>query len=81
MEKSNRNKITINSFYHVMDDNGFYDGWIDFQVIITPDLQHGIDLQIKGKFSNRKGYIRKDCQDIKEMLADLYYEALTTIIK
>jgi len=67
-EKSNDNKLVINSEYHVMDENGYYDGWIDFSIIIEPGW-NDIDLTIKGKFNKR--------QDLKEYLRDTFHYALT----
>ena len=55
VEASNENKLVINSSYHCMDENGFYDGWIDFKVIVKPCLLFGITIDIKGRFSDRHG--------------------------
>jgi len=59
-EKSNRQKIVLNGHYHKMDENGFYDRWIDFRVVVTPSLQFDFDLKFVGNFG-------KD-QDLKEYL-------------
>lgn len=66
-DESNLNKLVIDSSYHLMDDVGMYDGWIDFQVIIKPNWL-GIDLKIKGKFGER--------QDLKSIIGDIFYNAL-----
>jgi len=68
--KSKQNKLVIDSSFHTMNENGFYDGWIDFSIIITPSLAHGLNIDIKGKFGKKH-------QDLKDYLADLYYSALT----
>jgi len=34
-----------------MDEYGYYRGWVDFKVIVTPSLQFGCDVRIKGPFS------------------------------
>ena len=52
-DKTTTNKIVIDSSYHLMDDNGFYDGWLDFQVIVEPSLAFETDITIKGRFSDR----------------------------
>lgn len=49
-----------------MDENGFYDGWTEHQVIITPDLQFGFNLRITGLNQN----------DIKDHLYELFDDAL-----
>ena len=67
---SKRDKIVINSSFHVMDENGFYAEWIDFVVVVKPTFR-GIDIDIKGKFSgNRNAY------GLKDYLAQLFYDAL-----
>ena len=70
---SNDNKLIINSSFHRMDENGYYDGWIDYQVIIKASLKYGFDLCIKGKFCKH--------QDIKDYLSELYQYSLEQIVK
>ena len=65
-EESEVDKLVIDSSYHVMDD-GFYNGWIDFQVVVTPSLQFDFDLEIIGEF--------EDKEDIAEYLTDIYGDA------
>jgi hypothetical protein len=50
---STENKLVINSSFHLMDENGYYDGWMDFKVIITPSLQFGACVNVKGRFSDQ----------------------------
>ena len=47
--------LLIYSSFHVMDKNGYYDGWVDFTVRVKPSLQFGIDLVIKGNFGKHQG--------------------------
>ena len=70
---SKRDKLVINSSFHVMDENGFYCGWIDYTVTVKACLMHGFSIDIKGKFGKR--------QEIKDILYDLYSYALREIIK
>ena len=70
------NKMVICSSFHVLVENGFYDGWIDFTVEIYPAFVGGIDLKIKGNFTNRVDYEREDASDIKEYLYEIFYDAL-----
>jgi hypothetical protein len=67
-DNSKSDKLIINSSYHAMDENGFYDRWIDFSLIITPSLQFGFNLTITGKFGRN--------QEIKEYLLDIFHSAL-----
>ena len=68
IDKDHHEKLIINSSYHVMNENGMYDGWIDFRVTVYPSLQFGFRLQIVGNFGKH--------QDIKDYLYDLFNEAL-----
>jgi len=61
-------KIILNNSFHVMDDAGFYDGWIDFAAVISPSLQFGADVSISGNFGKH--------QDLKGYLAEIIGEAI-----
>lgn len=63
---SSPNRIILLGGFHHMDENGFYDGWTEHQVIITPDLQFGFNLRITGLNQN----------DIKDHLYELFDDAL-----
>ena len=68
LDKSNENKIIIDSGYHCMDENGYYDGWIDFSVTVTPCLEMDISINIIGNFGKY--------HYTKEYLYDVFYYAL-----
>lgn len=68
LSRSTPDKLVIESGYHVMDENGFYNGWIDYMVIVEPSLQFGCTVSIRGKFGKR--------QDIKEYLEEIYTDAI-----
>jgi hypothetical protein len=38
--------------FHVMDGNGFYTGWIDYKIKITPCLSFGYHIHIYGRDKN-----------------------------
>jgi len=67
-DMSNDDKLVINSSYHCMNDAGYYDGWIDFSIIITPDWT-GPNVVISGRF-------RAKYADVKDYLEELFYNAL-----
>jgi len=69
LDKSTGEKIIINSAYHAMDEVGYYDGWINFTVTITPSFVSGIDMTISGRFGKYA--------DVKDYLFDVFYDALT----
>ena len=65
-EKSKENKLVFDTSYHHMNENGYYDGWTDHEVIVTPDLAFNFALRITGKNRN----------EIKEYMADCFIQAL-----
>jgi len=72
LDNSGRDKIVLYSSYHVMDENGFYTHWIDFDVTVKASLLFDIDINVRGKFGRN--------QDIKEYLTELYADVLHTEI-
>lgn len=62
LEKSGENKIVIDVPYHCMDENGYYDGWRDYQIVIKAHLVFGFVIDVKGR----------DYNGLKDYLADLF---------
>jgi len=73
-EECKRDKIVFKSAFHVTDSNGYYDGWIEFKVIITPSFT-GFDLEIKPL--QRKTYFSDYLSDY---IFDVFYDALNSEI-
>jgi hypothetical protein len=47
-----------------MDENGYYDGWSEHKIIITPDLVNDFNVKITGKNRNNiKEYINSCFSD------------------
>jgi len=67
LEKSGPEKIIINSGFHVMDQNGFYAGWIDYKVIISASLQFDYNIKIIGNFAKNRNAL-----GLKDYLQELY---------
>ena len=64
-----KQKIIIKSSYHAMDDNGYYDGWYDFTITVTPSFSStGFEAKIAGRFGKR--------QDIKDYILDEFWRHL-----
>jgi hypothetical protein len=72
-DKSHGNKITLSTSYHAMDENGYYDGWIDFTVIVLPSLSFDFTIHIRGNFGKY--------QDIKDYLYDILNESFSQEIE
>lgn len=70
-ENSGDKKVIITFDYHFMDDNGYYDGWGSFKLIVTPNLSSYPDMRITGR----------DRRQIKDYFYDLFsYELFETLI-
>ena len=67
--QSGDQKIILYMSYHAMDENGFYDGWINFMLTIKPSLMFGFNLNIKGNFGKYQG------------IKDYLYDALESAIR
>lgn len=62
-DKSTAQKIMFNFGFHHMNENGYYEGWTEHKLTITPNFG-SFDIRISG--TNRNG--------IKEYLYDLFYD-------
>ena len=65
-EASTPEKLVFDVGFHHMSDGGYYTGWTQHKIIITPSLAHGFDIKVTGRDKN----------GIKEYLADTYHSAL-----
>ena len=62
-DASTPEKLVFNFGYHHMNDGGYYDGWTDHSLIVTPSLQFGFHLRITGKDRNQvKDYLYETFQ-------------------
>ena len=68
-DKSHGERIVLLSSYHAMDDNGMYDRWINFNVVITASLMFGINISIHGDFGKYQG--------IRDYLAEIIHDAIS----
>ena len=56
-------KLVFTFGYHHMNDGGYYDGWTDHQLIVTPSLQFGFHIRITGRDRNQvKDYLYETFQ-------------------
>ncbi len=68
--ESNDNKIVLLCDFHHMDENGYYSGWTNHKVIITPAF-NGINIRITGR----------DRNSIKDYLHEVYDCALNEMVE
>ena len=57
--------ISFETSFHHMDENGYYDGWTEHTITITPSFQ-GFDIKVSGKNKN----------DIKNYILDTFNNVL-----
>jgi hypothetical protein len=68
-DDSTPSRIIFTGSYHHMNENGFYDGWTDHRIIVTPTFE-GFDIRITGRDRNQ----------IKEYLQQSFEYALSRTI-
>jgi len=56
----------IQADFHHMNGNGFYTGWTEHTVVITPSLAFGFEVKVAGQNQNL----------IKDYIADVFIQAL-----
>lgn len=66
LERSNGNKLVLNTSFHHMDEHGGYDGWTDHSIIVTCSLVNDFQLHVTGKNRNQ----------IKDVLYDRFDDVL-----
>lgn len=66
-DSSTPERLVFNTAFHHMNEGGYYDGWTEHQVIVTPSLEMDFHLRITGR----------DRNDIKDFIADSFHNALT----
>lgn len=66
-DNSNDTKLIFKFSYHHLNEDGYYDGWTDHVLTLTPTFVHGFDLKISGKDKN----------NTKDYLYDLFNEVFT----
>lgn len=68
LRECQNDKLVFMVSFHHMDENGYYDGWTEHKIVVTPSLVHGLNIRITGPNRN----------DIKEYLAEAFRDALTS---
>jgi hypothetical protein len=67
LDASHEGKIVLYTSFHHMNDGGYYDGWTEHTITVTPSFS-GINLRIYGRNRN----------DIKSYLYDIFSSDLQT---
>jgi hypothetical protein len=69
-----REKVVIVSCYHVMNGSGFYEGWLDFTVVVTPSFMGQIDVKVN--LASTQGFQSSGIHSLDTYLEAIFYEAL-----
>lgn len=60
LEESTPDRLVFPADFHHMDEYGFYDGWTEHRVVVTPSLAFGFTLKVTGRDRNEiKSYIEE----------------------
>jgi hypothetical protein len=66
-DESHGEKLVFTTSFHHMNDTGYYDGWTEHTIVVTPSFS-GFNLRISGR----------DRNDIKDYIHDVFSQALKT---
>ena len=66
VKESTPDRLVLETSFHHMNEHGYYDGWTEHKIIVTPSLSSGFDLRVTGRNRNQ----------IKEYIADMFGSAL-----
>lgn len=70
-DASTAEKLVFTTAFHHMNDGGYYDGWTDHRVTLTPSLEMGFRLSVSGR----------DRNDIKEYIHEMFASALSARVE
>ena len=60
IENCKRDKLVFFVEFHHIDENGYYCGWTEHNITLTPSFAFGYDMKISGKDKNGiKDYLRQ----------------------
>jgi len=65
-KKSRADRLVFGTAYHHRNEGGYYDGWTQHEVVVTPSLLSEINVRVMGR--NRS--------DIKDYIAEVFCHAL-----
>ena len=70
MDQSSEEKLVFKTAYHHMNDAGYYDGWTEHIITVTPSFD-GFHLKVSGR----------DRNDIKDYIHDAFENFLDTYVE
>lgn len=80
LEKSNIDKLVFDCQYHVMNEVGYYCGYIYFTIVITPSLAYGFNIKIEAYYNDTDDSVYTDDDFLEDFFIDTYASALNEIV-
>lgn len=71
LDASHGDKLVFRTSFHHMNENGYYDGWTEHAITVTPSLQFGYRIRVSGRNRN----------EIKDMIHESFDVALRTDVR
>jgi hypothetical protein len=65
--ESTQDRLVFSANFHHIDEGGYYCGWSEHTVIVTPSLVFGFTLKVTGR----------DKRNIKDYIADTFHHVLS----
>ena len=70
------NKIIASNKFHLMNDNGYYIGWVPFTAEIDPHAPHKMELEI-----DPSGFDEEEIGDLEDYLDETIYDSISSYIE
>jgi hypothetical protein len=68
LDASHAEKLVFTTSYHHMNNGGYYDGWTEHTVTVTPSFIGGFNIRVSGRNQNDiKGYIAESFSYVLQM--------------
>jgi hypothetical protein len=70
IDASRADRLVIQTSFHHMSESGYYDGWTQHRVIVSPSFVLGFDLKVTGR----------DKRGIKDYIGETFQQALSSAV-
>lgn len=71
-KESRSDKLVFTSAFHLLNSNGYYDGWIPFKVIVRGSLASDFYITVRGQFSK----LKSEYSGHKDYIAETFQNCL-----
>jgi len=63
LDRSTPERLVLTTSFHHMNEHGYYDGWTDHSIVVTPSLVFEFNLRITGRERYRGGDWKDYCHE------------------